>query len=215
MTKLPLPPRWIQRFLGVDTRDGGMSAQCRRWCHVLHTPGLRLQTPTSLDLRIMSAAASDPQAQRWLGWKASSVIPERDLERLLASPGGEGHRVLSRILGRRGFLVAIDPSCGRVAGAARVDRETGEVGGWLAPRYRGHGLGSALFAGAAEFAHQHLGIPSVIAATETGNVPCIAALASAGFIPVAGPDSHSLPDGRTIPCRWLRHASAHATMCEA
>jgi hypothetical protein len=30
------------------------------------------------------AAASDPQAQRWLGWSAKDVVAEEGLERLLA-----------------------------------------------------------------------------------------------------------------------------------
>jgi RimJ/RimL family protein N-acetyltransferase len=205
--KLPTVPGVVQRFL-----EGEQPEQCRRGRHVLHTRGLRLQTPTARDLRIMRAAASDLQAQRWLGWAGPVVIPERDRQQLLARPAGRGALSPARA---RGYIVAIDPAAGRVAGAAGHDGATGEVGGWLAPRYRGHGLGSGLFAGVAEFAHQHLGIPSVIAATETSNVACIAALASAGFIPVAGPDTHPLPDGRVIPCRWFRHTSARPATCKA
>lgn len=211
MYKLPMAPGVVQRFQRA-AREGEPPAQCGRECHVLHMPGLRLQTPTKRDVRIMLAAASDPQAQRWLGWNGPNVIPERDRQQLLARPAGRGALSPARA---RGYIVAIDPATGRVAGAAGHDGATGEVGGWLAPRYRGYGLGSGLFAGVAEFAHQHLGIPSVIAATETSNVACIAALASAGFIPVAGPDTHPLPDGRVIPCRWFRHTSAHPTVCEA
>ena len=53
---------------------------------MLHAPALRLETPTAGDLRIMLAAASDPQAQRWLGWTGRDVVPERDREHLLALP---------------------------------------------------------------------------------------------------------------------------------
>lgn len=206
MLKLPMVPGVVQRFL-----EGEQPEQCRRGHHVLHTQGLRLQTPTARDLRIMSAAASDLQAQRWLGWTGPAVIPERDRQRLLARPAGRGALSPARA---RGYIVAIDPATGQVAGAAGHDGATGEVGGWLAPRYRGHGLGSSLFAGVAEFAHQHLGIPSVTAGTETGNAACIAALVSAGFIPVAGPDTHPLPDGRVIPCRWFRHTSSRPATCK-
>jgi RimJ/RimL family protein N-acetyltransferase len=181
---------------------------------VLHMPGLRLQTPTKRDARIMLAAASDPQAQRWLGWTGPAVIPQWDLEHQLARTAGRG-RAFPRVLGPGRYLVAIDPAAGRVAGAFAVDGNTGEVGGWLAPRYRGRGLGSGLFAGAAEFAHQHLGIPSVTAGTEISNAACIAVLASAGFIPAAGPDTQTLPDGRVVPVRWFRHESAYPTVCEA
>lgn len=213
MSKLPMVPGVVQRFLRA-AREGETPAQCGRECHVLHMPGLRLQTPTKQDARIMLAGGSDPQAQRWLGWTGPAVIPQWDLEHQLARTAGRG-RAFPRVLGPGRYLVAIDPAAGRVAGAFAVDGDTGEVGGWLAPRYRGRGLGSGLFAGAAEFAHQHLGIPSVTAGTEISNTACIAALASAGFIPAAGPDTQTLPDGRVVPVRWFRHESAHPTVCEA
>ena len=154
MSKLPMMPGVVQRFLRA-AREGETPAQCGRECHVLHMPGLRLQTPTKQDARIMLAAASDPQAQRWLGWTGPAVIPQWELEHQLARTAGRG-RAFPRVPGPRWYLVAIDPAAGRVAGAFAVDGNTGEVGGWLAPRYRGRGLGSGLFAGAAEFAHQHL-----------------------------------------------------------
>jgi RimJ/RimL family protein N-acetyltransferase len=213
VSKLPMMPGVVQRFLRA-AREGETPAQCGRECHVLHMPGLRLQTPTKQDARIMLAAASDPQAQRWLGWTGPAVIPQWELEHQLARTAGRG-RAFPRVLGPGRYLVAIDPAPGRVAGAFAVDGNTGEVGGWLAPRYRGRGLGSGLFAGAAEFAHQHLGIPSVTAGTEISNAACIAALASAGFIRAAGPDTQTLPDGRVVPVRWFRHESAYPTVCAA
>ena len=210
VTKLFMAPGLVQRLLRA-AREGETPAQCVRGRHVLPTPGLRLQTPTAWDVRITYAAACDPQAQRWLGWR--DLIPERDLERLLAVPPGRGP-ILRRMPGELWKLAAIDPADGRIAGAITYDQDTCEVGGWLAPRFRGRGLGTGLFAGAAEFAHQHLGIPSVTAATETGNAACIAALASAGFIPAAGPYPHTLPNGQVVPARRFRHESAQPTMCE-
>ena len=180
---------------------------------MLHTPALRLQTPRVSDWRIMLAAGSDLQAQRWFGWPGQVVIPEPDLERLLARPAGRG-RPLSHIPGPRTYLAAIDLADRRVAGAIELNPDTREVGGWLAPRFRGRGLGAGLFAGAAEFAHQHLGIAAVTAGTESGNAACIAALVSAGFTPTDGPDTHTLPDGRVIPSRWFHHESVQPTMCE-
>jgi RimJ/RimL family protein N-acetyltransferase len=213
VSKLPMVLGVVQRFLRA-AREGETPAQCGRECHVLHMPGLRLQTPMKRDVRIMYASASDPQAQRWLGWTGPAVIPQWDLEHQLVRTAGRG-RAFPRVPGPRWYLVAIDPAAGRVAGAFAVDGDAGEVGGWLAPRYRGRGLGSGLFAGAAEFAHQHLGIPSVTAVTEISNAACIAALASAGFIATAGPDTQTLPDGRVVPVRWFRHESAYPTVCEA
>lgn len=143
VSKLPMVPGVVQRFLRA-AREGETPAQCGRECHVLHMPGLRLQTPMKRDVRIMYAAASDPQAQRWLGWTGPAVIPQRDLEHQLARTAGRG-RAFPRVLGPVRYLVAIDPAAGRVAGAFGVDTDAGEVGGWLAPRYRGRGLGSGLF----------------------------------------------------------------------
>jgi len=170
-------------------------------------PGLRLQTPTVGDLRIMFAAASDPQAQRWLGWEGQTLIPERDRERLLVMPPGQG-RISSPRPGKW-LLAAIDVADGWLAGAIAVDEDRGEIGGWLAPRFRGRRLGGRLFAGGAAFAHQHLGVASVRADTESGNAACIAALVSAGFIPAAGPDTDTLPNGRVVPVRWFRHPAGH------
>ncbi len=110
-------------------------------------------------------------------------------------------------------LVAVDPEDGRIAGGASYNEDTGEIGGSLAPRYRSRGLGTSLFAGAAELAHRHLGIASVTAGTEAGNVACIAALASAGFIPARGPALHTLPDGRVVPALWFRCEVARPSRC--
>lgn len=160
----------------------------------------------------MNAAASDPQAQRWIGWTSQSLTPRWDLERQLARTAGRGP-ALPRASAARTYLAAIDPADGRVAGAISVDPATSEAGGWLAPRFRGRGLGTGLFAGAVEFAHQHLGIPIVTAVTESSNAACIAALLSAGFIPATGPDTHTLPNGRVITSRWFRHESVQPTKC--
>jgi RimJ/RimL family protein N-acetyltransferase len=176
-------------------------------------PGLRLQTPSEVDLLGALAAASDPQAQRWLGW------PDRDAGRagqwtafLDATPGtGRKPRRLGQ--GAELLLAAVDPAGERLAGAIGVSRETGEVGGWLAPRFRGCGLGGALFAAAAELAHHHLGIASVIAGTEPGNAACIGALSAAGFIPATGSETHTLPNGRVVDARWFRHESGQPARC--
>jgi RimJ/RimL family protein N-acetyltransferase len=153
---------------------------------------LTLQSPSVLDLRAMAAAGSDPQAQRWLGWTDQFVLQARQWTDLLdVEPGGGGRP--PRALGLREMrLAAIDPSGPRLAGSVTFNSDTGEIGGSLAPGFRGRGLGTALFAGAAEFAHHHLGIASVLAGAETGNTACIGALTAAGFIPAAGPATHTL-----------------------
>jgi RimJ/RimL family protein N-acetyltransferase len=187
-------------------------AGCRNGRHVVRTPSLRLQTPTGRDLKMMMAAGSDPQAQRWLGWSAGRVVTEEARERLLTLRAGEG-RPISRASGDQWYLAAVEWATGRLAGAVGCDPDGRELGGWLASRYRGRGLGGELFAGAALFAHQHLGVSRVVAGTEVSNAACMAALVSAGFVPDAGPSAHQLPDGRVVPTRWLRHDAEHPARC--
>jgi len=52
-------------------------------------PALRLQSPSFLDWRAMAAAASDPQAQRWLGWNDQLVQQARLWTALLDVEPGE------------------------------------------------------------------------------------------------------------------------------
>jgi RimJ/RimL family protein N-acetyltransferase len=193
--------------------DSPPLAGCRNGRHVLRTPSLRLQTPTVRDLKMMMAAASDPQAQRWLGWSAELVVAADDVQRLLTLRAGEG-RLIPRPSGDQWYLAAVEWATGQLAGAVGCDPDGRELGGWLAPRYRGRGLGRELFAGAALFAHQHLGVSSVVAGTEVSNAACITALVSAGFAPDAGPPTHRLPDGRVVPVRWLRHETDHPARCD-
>lgn len=69
-----------------------MPEACRRGHHVLLTTRLRLETPTLPDLRMISAAASDPEAQRWLRWQGEDVVPESRREDLLSRSPGQGRR---------------------------------------------------------------------------------------------------------------------------
>jgi RimJ/RimL family protein N-acetyltransferase len=178
----------------------------------MRTERLRLQMPTMRDLKIMLAGASDPQAQRWLGWRADEVTDEDARERLLCLRAGEG-TALPRAADGHWTLAAVEWATSRVAGGVGCESDGRDLGGWLAPQFRGHGLGRELFAGAAEFAHHHLGIASVHAGTEVTNAACIAALTSAGYVPADGPPSHELPDGRMVPTRWLRHDADHPSRC--
>jgi RimJ/RimL family protein N-acetyltransferase len=187
------------------TRSAAVSRkQCRRGRHVVEMPRLRFQTPTLVDLRMMAAAASDSQAQRWLGWPADQLILDPYRERLLALQPGWGRPVRTHTEPGP-FLIAVDKACERLAGAIGFDRRRGEVGGWLSPSYRSRGFGTELFTGAVLFVHHHLGEHSVRAGTETTNIAAASALRSAGFQPTTGPSTHELPDGRVIPTLWFRH----------
>lgn len=112
------------------------------------------------------------------------------------------------------YLVAIERASGLVAGAICINRESSEVGGWLAPRFRGCGLGAELFDGCTTFAHRHLGTETVRAGAQTTNAACIGALAAAGFVPTTGPVRHRLPNGSRIPTFWYRHDSDRPSTCQ-
>jgi RimJ/RimL family protein N-acetyltransferase len=112
-----------------------------------------------------------------------------------------------------GFWLWTAPA-GWPAGGVALDAVSLEAGGWLAPGFRARGLGAELFAGIAQFGHDHLGIAMVRAGTEQANTACVAALLAAGFEPAEGPATHRLPDGRVIRARWFRHDAEQATSCQ-
>ncbi|GAA4490666.1 hypothetical protein GCM10023191_023170 [Actinoallomurus oryzae] len=181
---------------------------------MLDLPRLRLQTPTLRDLKMAAAAAGDPEAQRWFGWPPEYVLPERRRNRLLTRRPGRG-RPIREPVAEGMALIAIDRVSGMLAGAIDVPIDTGELGGWLAPRFRSRGLGGELFTGGAFFAHHVLGAAAVRAGTETTNAACIGALRSAGFVPADGPDVHHLPDGRAVTAQWFRHDTKPTARCRA
>jgi RimJ/RimL family protein N-acetyltransferase len=190
-----------------------LGGRCRRGRHVLHMPGLRLQSPAVGDHNGALAGASDPEAQRWLEWPGESLVPAGKREHFLSVRPGTGLLVPFRLEPAIISLVAIDPASDRLAGRVSVNWETREIGGWLVPEYRSRGLGAALFAAAAELAHRHLGITAVHAGAHPGNAACIGALTAAGFIPASGPETHVQPNGHVIPTRWFRHQYDQAGSC--
>jgi RimJ/RimL family protein N-acetyltransferase len=161
------------------------------------------------DLLAACAAASDDQAQRWLGWRPEQLIAEQHRAALLARRPGTGTRWASDPW----LLIAIDRASGRLAGAASVNQEH-QIGGWLGQQFRDHGLGRELFLGIATFAHHHLGMATVRAGVEPANTASVSALTSAGFVTTSGPTTHRLPDSRTVPAQWFRHDTEHPTACQ-
>src|SRR5262249_29510908 len=159
--------------------------QCRGERHVLSMPGLLVQSPTLRDRSIALAAASDPEAQRWLEWPDKFIMPAVKREQRLSLRPGVGPLLLSSADPKNLSLAAIDPAAGRIAGMVSMGRKDRDIGGFLAPAYRGRGLGTVLFAGAAQLAHDHLGIDTVWAGAHPANAASIGALTAAGFVPVA------------------------------
>ncbi|MER7183421.1 GNAT family protein [Streptomyces hyaluromycini] len=187
----------------------------------MRTERLLLYTPeTMLDFLAAVAAASDPEAQRWLGWGVRNVVDAPAREELLRLCPGDtdalrASRTAARLLaqpyeprpGGEEMLIGVCLDDGRYAGATGLAPGTGEVGGWLAPHARGLGLGTELFRAAAVLGHAHLGLRTLRAGYEPANTASGRALANAGFVAADGPPRHTLPDGREIDARWLQHTT--------
>jgi len=192
----------------------GRKGTCQGKRHVLDLPGLRLQSPTVIDYQAARAGASDPEAQRWLEWPDKFIVPAGQRDRWLGARPGVGRLLPPRAAPHLISLVAIDPATNLIAGMVGMGRKDHDIGGYLAPAYRGRGLGTVLFAGAARLAHDHLGIGTVYAGAHPGNAASIGALTAAGFVPVAGPPTHVQPNGHVIPVRWFGHARAQPGYCD-
>ncbi|MET8448664.1 GNAT family protein [Streptomyces sp. NPDC005209] len=216
---------WSRLRRGRSTPGLPLPGVCGHRRHTLRTARLLLYTPeTKLDLAAALASASDPEAQRWLGWGQGVLTDPRTREALLQlRPGDAASRVKSREarslladLYEPGpddgeILIGVRLDDGRYVGATQFDPGTAEIGGHLAPHARGQGLGTELFAAAALLAHAHLGIRTVRAGHEPANTASGRSLTAAGFVPIAGPPHHTLPDGREIEARWLQHTSPTPT----
>ncbi|MGI8328526.1 GNAT family N-acetyltransferase [Actinomadura scrupuli] len=190
-------------------------ARCADGTHQIWTGNLLLRTLMSWEFSLAAAGGSDPEAQRWLGWRPDQLMSSHERKRLLAKRVRRvGTLWLESADPCPGQLLAIDPAGRRYAGLVSIDLERLEMGGWLASGYRGRGLGTELFAGGARFAHRHLGLPDIWAGAEPANKASSRALASAGFRFVEGPREHRLSDGRVIPAAWFHHGEPSAARCE-
>ncbi|MFC9843783.1 GNAT family N-acetyltransferase [Streptomyces sp. NPDC060223] len=192
--------------------------------HRVSTERLLLFSPrTQLEAAAAIAAASDAEAQRWLGNHAERLVTSVDTRQalLLMGPATDAGRKIPRELtepfepppGEPVFFVCVRLDNGRYAGALGLDRTEGHLGGWLAPGSRGQGLGSELFRAGALLAHSHFGMDTVRAGAEPRNTACLRALRHAGFVSGEGPPRHTLPDGREVDAVWLQHKDGPASRC--
>ncbi|WP_165965925.1 GNAT family protein [Actinomadura sp. 7K534] len=203
--------------MSVMWRPKGIGRVCSGGRHVITTPRLLLRSLTMADIPLTEALGSDPEAQRWLGWAPEDIMPEDERDHLLAAPVGAG-RSRFGLPSRRVELgmLAIDPEYGLPAGAFFLTPESEarcELGGYLAPRYRGRGLGAELFAAGLALAQQHLHFTEVRAGVEPENVACARSLWRAGLDPADGPETHVLQDGRVIPSAWYSDVTPNPVWC--
>lgn len=132
-------------------RPKRFARRCSGGRHVITTPGLALRSLTVADLPLAAAAASDREAQRWLGWKREDLVAGEERDRLLSAPPGRGRArfgLPSRCVPTG--MVAVDPDNGLPAGILWLTPESPdlcELGGYLAPSYRGRGARSGAVRG--------------------------------------------------------------------
>ncbi|MFE5864844.1 GNAT family N-acetyltransferase [Streptomyces virginiae] len=166
-------------------RPQPVPVHCGDGRHTIRTARLLLYTPRDhWDVEMGAAAGADSDAQRWFGWIPDSLVTPETAAHLLGIHDGK-----------------LTPDSG------------GAIGLWLAPACRGRGLGTELVTATARFGHEHLGLESVSAGTETANQRCRGALRAASFVQCEGPALHTLPDGRVVDAAWYRHEAAGTARC--
>ncbi|MEW2505491.1 GNAT family N-acetyltransferase [Amycolatopsis sp. CA-161197] len=205
-------------LFGRLTRRGRLMAKrtCDRRGHAFALGRFLFRTPTAWEYAAAVASGSDPAAQRWLGWLADSVIAEPLRSEALRVTPGTGP-AWTYPDPQSVDIVAIDLRENRCAGLVSVHAgENGgpETGGYLAPAYRGRGLGRDLFTAGLLLAHSHLGLPRVRAGAEVGNVASGRSLEAAGMRRAAGPPRYTLPNGRVSEAWWYQHDVPRPHRCE-
>ncbi|WP_372455578.1 GNAT family N-acetyltransferase [Nonomuraea sediminis] len=189
-----------------------MRVACSKKLHVITADDFVIRTAGYWALRAAKAAGSDEHAQRWLGWPLDMVreyesshgkLLDRELDDESEAPSPGWFALINRHDRRiMGALVIAVSQLNRV-----------EIGGYLAPQYRGRGFGAQLFTLGSVLAHTHLGLPEIYAGTETGNIACRQSLLKAGFTYTDGPAQHTLPNGRMVDSVWFKSAVAREATC--
>jgi hypothetical protein len=139
-------------------------------------------------------------------WAAASVIP-----RLVAA----GRDPLLWHSAAMSFLARDRGTGALIADISLYQAPTGGylIGGNVDRNHRGHGYGREALGIVCDIAHRHLGIADLSAGCETTNVASRRWLASCGFLPVAGPARHVLPNGRVIQSCWWRRSRPATRRC--
>jgi RimJ/RimL family protein N-acetyltransferase len=200
-------------LLGMRRGRRVNAEKCVKNRHFVATERLFFRTPTEWEMAAAQAAASDLAAQRWIGWSAEAIVPKTDRARFLAVVPGTGPDCEWP---DSACLVAIHRKANRCAGMVTITRDPGgwpELGGWLAPAFRGRGLGVELFRAGLVLGHDHLGLSRIRAAAEMTNMGSRRALYTAGFSTVDGPVTYALQNGRIMTPCWYEHAVTDTQSC--
>lgn len=200
-------------LLGMGRARRIYAAKCIKGRHFLATERLLFRTPTEWEMAAAQAAASDAAAQRWIGWAPEAIVPKSDRAKFLSVVPGTGP---DRDWPDSACLLAIHRKANRCAGMVTISRDPGqwpELGGWLAPAFRGKGLGAELFRAGLLLSHGHLGLSRIRAAAEVANMGSRRALRAAGFEIVDGPAAYPLQNGRVMSPCWYEHEMLDVRKC--
>jgi len=183
-----------------------VEARCGFGRHVLVWGDYMVHTVGLVEYIYAVAALSDDAAQERIGQDLAVLIPEPLRQDLLRRRVPDREWWLAKLPQATQFSVVHRPTR-LFVGAFTVHAEEGRInlGGWLAPAYRGHGLGTALLPLALLLAHEHLGHTEIHAGTATDHIASRKVLAAAGFTLVDEHIDHTLPDGRTVQGVRYRH----------
>lgn len=177
-------------------------------------PGeVRLRLAGLYDLWRYDIAASDPDAQRWLGWNDGDFSPAaRTLDRRHLRRADEaGPRVVAcqtlwlAAVARSTYVGGVSLTPSAIDSGGRWRKESTVIGAVVVPALRRQGFGTSLFARGAAHAHDALGVTDVLAGCEDGNDASALALRRAGYEQIDGPAQHTLPNGRVIGALWFLH----------
>lgn len=182
--------------------------------HVAESARLSIVTGRYSDMARWSELASEPEAQRWLGWRVEHCHPARLGE--VADPVTSRQPVMrpSRSLL---FFAGIHRDTDCLVVGVTVERVNGvcELGGAVHRSYRGQGYGREALGVVCDLAHRHFGIDRLRAGCERANTASRRWLTGAGFVTAAGPANHTLPDGRVISSLWFERFDPSArTACD-
>ncbi|WP_327010997.1 GNAT family N-acetyltransferase [Dactylosporangium sp. NBC_01737] len=165
--------------------------------HGVTSARLELSIPRVRELLDAWAQLADAEARFRLGWgEDGPYVEETGTDPMVIAD--EGAEFLAR-----------DPQTGAVVASVGFGRSEDdgfmEVGGLVHPAFRRFGFGREALELVCAFAHQHFGIVELRAKCETDNEASRRWLAAAGFLPVEGVVTHTLPDGRTAAVLRWRH----------
>lgn len=195
--------------IAAEPLAAGVHLACGPRGHHVSGPRLLLRPLRPGDVTDVAAAAADPEAlhhlgfthadRTWLLRRVRAMVDAVDLSGSMYAQYAIVDRVSSKVVGTRTLVAQGD---GLVV-----------TGSWLHADVRGRGYGREALALLLHLAHDHLGIPVVVAGTSWDNAAALKQLASVGMVPYEHHAPFAAEDGRLIPTVWFAHAAEASRCC--